>query len=323
MVYNEGKSYSESMSPYDSVFYMLESYENQRNIDKYLAESAISLEIAKHRCLNEATQQIMTSETAEDAYNHLLDTIAKLGKFLWRLLKNAVLWIKSNYIRDNEKMVRIYGEKYDAISVEFLSNFTYHWSEPTKKLLSFINGNTNSDDLDTVWSEALTYTAIVVSPNNKNNSTPFTIDQKYNTLSNMTQTLLGTPYNTIETFRSAYSLSLLDSEKRQVGITHERKNLIKDSLISYKLVGKLEGAIRSQQKNVESLLNKIEEIKSRHKEDEVCWDTLVACRDIVNTLNSIAVVVANCTVEAINVYEFQCKKIFTKIIAYYNRHEDY
>ena len=322
MIYNEGKSYNESMSPYDSIFYMIESYENQRTVDKYLAGSSISIEIAKHRYLNEATQQLMTKEAAENAYNQLLDMLSKLGKFLVRLLKNAVLWIKSNYIKDNEKIVRIYGEKYDAISVEFLNNFTYHWSEPTDKLLKFINGDSKSDDLDKIWSEALKYTSIVVAPNNKNNSTPFTIDERYNTLSNMTSSILGTPYNTIESFRSAYSLSLLSSEMKQIGITHERKNLIKDSLISYKVIGKLEGAIKSQQKNVESFLKKIEDLKLKSKEGEDSWDTLVACREIVNTLNNIAVVVSNCTVEAINVYEFQCKKIFTKIIYYYNLHSE-
>lgn len=321
MIYNEGKSYNESMSPYDSVFYMIESYENQRNIDKYLAESAISLEIAKHRSLNESAQQLMTKEAADNAYNQLLDILSKLGKFLGRLLKNAVLWIKSNYIKDNEKIVRLYGEKYDAISVEFLNNFSYHWSEPTDKLLNFINGNTNSDDLDIIWSEALKYTSIVVNPN-KNNATPFTIDERYNTLINMSNAILGSQYNTIESFRSAYTLSLLEKEVRQIGITHERKNLIRDSLISYKVIGKLEGAIKSQQKNVESLLKKIEDLKLKSKEGEESWDTLVACREIVNTLNNVAVVVSNCTVEAINVYEFQCKKIFTKIIYYYNLHSE-
>lgn len=323
MVYNEGKELKQCDNVYDSFCYMIESIEQEREINRFLTESILSIELAKNKCISEDVKMIpdkMQAETSNKGLEMITKILSNLGKFLYRLIKNAILFFKTKYIKDNKVLLSKYEDQYDAISVNLLQAFSYNWREPSDKLLTYINGDAkSSNDINNIYKPVLDNLTRLTSHKHNDFTVP-SFENDIDIISSISNNILGECCSDIETFRESYSLSLLGDSNKVKGINHERKNLIKESLISYEIINKLEISLKEQQTGIKGIINYIDGLKNNTSYN---LSAVEECKRVVTTLNNIATVISNVTIESIKVYVFQCRKIFIKIISYGNLYEEF
>lgn len=329
MVYYEGSEKTDFNPTLESVVFLLDSINQQRKDLYSLTESIMTLEQSKSKgFLMETAENEISTEVKDNTCEVIMNFIKKVGNFIWKLLKNAILYLKSSFLKDNAKLLRANEKKYDSIHTDILEDFTYSWREPTPLLLDYLTNNTTkSDDMNKLWDYGLQYTAIVVSL--KNNpigrsqlgDDSQTIFQKLsNDILNNSEPNTSIVYS-MDTFKKIYPLKLLDYNQKQRGMEYSRKILIKESMVPNKVITRLESSLREQQKSIEKFLEKINDLKDLPSDTDSLY-IINTCRNIVNVLNSMAVVIANNTIESINVYVSQCRNVFLKTIAYANLHEE-
>lgn len=317
MIYNEGVAVKYTDPTKECYKYMMEFNLEMNEVNKLLIEAKITLEAAKFRgILNEASSRAVSTEVGNEAYTKLLNIVKAFGKFVVKVLKDFINWIKSLIFVDNNTLLAWNEAEYDSIHTDVLSDMRYGWREPSKKLKDFIFGTSKeSEDLDNIWKVAFDYTAIAYDRNS-------TFDKPVgDVIKDMTGALLGgTKCSDVEIFREKYSYSLLDQARSEIGMSPERKDLIKDSMVAKKVVTSLEATMRGQQDNVNKFSKELEKLKNQTDGDRLA--VVTACSSAVNALNTIATITTNSLIESIRVYEAQCRKVFQMIIRHANWHGD-
>ena len=314
MIFQEGNQLEFKDPIIECHNYLMESFNIQRELRINYTNSAITIRNAKiNGLLNENAEAKINIEMNDEAFDKLINIIKRLGNFLGKLFNDFIALLKRLILRDNALLLKANEDMYDAIHVDTLEKLKYTWREPSKKLLSFIkgDGNTESADIALIWEEAFKYTSMAT------NSIPF--EQPGGVIQNMMNILLGNGGTTnIANFQREYANSLLSSPKNESGLSYERKNLIKESMISKRVVIKLEASIKEQQKSIERFIRELDKKKSETKD----ISSLNKYNETVNALNNIAVAVSNVIIDNIRVYEGQCRSVFMKIINYANHHKE-
>ena len=324
MVYYEGAVQPSFNPTFESTIFLIDSINQQRKDLYSLTETIMTLESAKSKgILSESIETQVSAETKNEAYEIIINFIKKIGSFIWKLFKNAILYLKATLLKDNAKLLKINEKRFDAIHTDELDNFTYYWREPTPLLLEYLTNNVSkSDDIKLIWDYALQYTSVAIQlKNNPIGVSQFGDDQQ-TIFQDLCVKILNDnniSYN-MDTFKRFYPLKLLGYKQKCVGMEYTRKMLIKESMVPTKIILKLESSLREQQKSVENFLEKINEIKDLPSNSDSLFK-LNTCRNVVNVLNNMAIIIANNTIESINVYTSQCRDIFLKAIAYANLHE--
>lgn len=317
MIYNNGEVVSYTEPTRECYKYIMEFHFEMSEVDKLLTEAQITLNAAKFRgILTEQANRSLTNNVGNEAYTKLLNMVKSFGRFIVKVLKDFINWVKSLIFTANNDLLAWNEAEYDSIHTDVLSDMRYGWREPSQKLKDFIFGTAKeSEDLNQIWHVAFEYSALA----NNNDST---FDKPVgDVIKEMTGSLLGgIGISDVEIFREKYSYSLLDQARVEIGVSPERKELIKDSMVSKKLITTLESTIKGQQANVAKFATEIDKQRASTTGDRLA--VVKACSSAVNALNTIATVVANSLTESIRVYEGQCRKIFMMIIKHANWNGD-
>ena len=317
MIYNEGVAVKYTDPTKECYKYMMEFNLEINEVNKLLTEAKITLGAAKFRgVLNEASSKAVSTEVGNEAYNKLLNIVKAFGKFVVKVLKDFISWVKSLIFTDNSDLLAWNEAEYNSIHTDVLSDMRYGWREPSQKLKDFIFGTSKeSEDLNAIWKVAFDYTAIAYDRNSS-------FDKPVgDVIKDMTGALLGgVGSSDVEIFREKYSYSLLDQARTEIGMSVERKELIKNSMVSRKLIVALESTMKGQQNNVAKFAAELEKHKSQTEGDRLA--VVTACSSAVNALNTIATITVNSLIQAIKVYEGQCRKVFQMIIRHANWHGD-
>ena len=319
MIFYEGKQVKDINLSLDYYTYMMESYDIQHELVKSYTNNALTLTESKTKnILKESSETALAERINNDALDKVIHILKVLGKFLLKLWKDLVTFIKQLMFRDNTQLLQWNQNIYDGISTDVLSNMKYVWREPTQKLLDIISNGSNPvqniEDLDEIFNMAFEYTAKA-----RELDVAFVTSDNI-ALSDISMKLLnGVPCNNISMFKKAYMDSLLKPAVRQVGMDFARKSMIKDGMVSRSIISKIETSAKEQQKSIEKFINVIENTKTSKSADMALVNKY---RTIVNTLNNVAVAVSNSIAESVNVYVSQCRETFVKILHHANWYKD-